>query len=55
MDMSSAVEVNKDNFRPTNDCHIIFQADILKTPFCDQQFDIVIFLGVIQNTPIRKI
>ena len=50
MDMSSAVEANKDNF-PPNDHHIIVQADILKMPFADQQFDIIICLGVIQHTP----
>ena len=50
MDMSSAVEANKDNFSP-NDRHIIVQADILKMPFADQQFDIIICLGVIQHTP----
>ena len=50
MDMSSAVEANKDN-SPPNDRHLIVQADILQIPFAEQQFDIVICLGVIQHTP----
>ena len=49
-DLSSAVEVNKDNF-PITDQHLVIQADINDMPFRDGSFDVVICLGVIQHTP----
>ena len=48
--LSVAVEVNKDNIgQKENYC--VFQADILKMPFRDNSFDVVMCLGVIQHTP----
>jgi 2-polyprenyl-3-methyl-5-hydroxy-6-metoxy-1,4-benzoquinol methylase len=49
-DISSAVEVNKENF-PVTDTHIVIQADINDMPYADESFDLVICLGVIQHTP----
>jgi 2-polyprenyl-3-methyl-5-hydroxy-6-metoxy-1,4-benzoquinol methylase len=49
VDMSSAVDANQENF-PQNENHIIAQADICKLPFKEEQFDLVICLGVIQHT-----
>ena len=49
-DLSSAVEVNQENF-PQNDQHLIIQADINDMPFADESFDVVFCLGVIQHTP----
>ena len=49
-DISSAVEVNQENF-PCNDDHLIIQADINDMPFEDNIFDVVICIGVIQHTP----
>ncbi len=49
-DLSSAVEVNQENF-PQNQNHLVIQADINDMPFADESFDVVICLGVIQHTP----
>jgi len=49
IDMSNAVEANQENF-PQNEHHVIAQADICKLPFIEEQFDIVLCLGVIQHT-----
>lgn len=49
-DLSSAVEVNQENF-PQNDKHLVIQADINDMPFADESFDVVVCLGVIQHTP----
>lgn len=49
-DLSSAVEVNKENF-PLTDKHVIIQADINDMPYADETFDVVICMGVIQHTP----
>lgn len=49
-DMSSAVEVNLENF-PASDHHLVIQADINNMPYADESFDLVICLGVIQHTP----
>ena len=49
-DLSSAVEVNQENF-PQNENHMVIQADINDMPFADETFDVVICLGVIQHTP----
>lgn len=49
-DISSAVEVNKENF-PLTDKHIVVQADINDMPFEDESFDVVVCMGVIQHTP----
>ena len=49
-DLSSAVEVNAENFPITNN-HVIIQADINDMPYPDDSFDVVICLGVIQHTP----
>jgi SAM-dependent methyltransferase len=48
-DLSSAVEVNAENF-PVTDKHLIIQADINDMPFADESFDVVICMGVIQHT-----
>jgi SAM-dependent methyltransferase len=50
IDLSEAVEANQDNF-PQNGRHRIAQADIWSLPFDEQQFDVVLCLGVIQHTP----
>ena len=50
VDLSLAVEVNKDNF-PISDHHRIIQADVLSLPFRSETFDVVFCLGVIQHTP----
>lgn len=49
-DLSSAVEVNQENF-PQNEHHMVIQADINDMPFEDESFDVVVCLGVIQHTP----
>lgn len=49
-DLSDAVDANVQNF-PLNEKHQIFQGDINKIPFEENQFDVVICLGVIQHTP----
>lgn len=49
-DLSSAVEPNQINC-PQDDRHRVVQADILKLPFRDESYDVVICLGVIQHTP----
>jgi 2-polyprenyl-3-methyl-5-hydroxy-6-metoxy-1,4-benzoquinol methylase len=50
VDLSDAVDANQQSC-PQNECHRILQADILKLPFAEKQFDIVLCLGVIQHTP----
>ena len=50
VDLSTAVEVNADNF-PITENHLVMQADIMNLPFIHNQFDIVICLGVLQHTP----
>lgn len=49
-DLSSAVEVNAENF-PLSADHLIIQADINDMPYRDETFDVVICMGVIQHTP----
>ena len=49
-DLSSAVEVNQENF-PQSNTHLVIQADINDMPFQDETFDVVLCLGVIQHTP----
>lgn len=49
-DLSDAVDANVVN-TPINDTHRIFQGDITKIPFKEQQYDFVVCLGVIQHTP----
>lgn len=49
IDLSEAVEANQENF-PQDDNHRIAQADILKLPFAERSFDVVMCLGVIQHT-----
>lgn len=49
-DMSSAVEVNAENF-PITEKHTVIQADINDMPYADNTFDVVVCLGVIQHTP----
>ncbi len=48
-DLSIAVEPNQINF-PQSDRHRIIQCDINHLPFREQQYDVVICLGVIQHT-----
>jgi len=50
VDLSSAVEANQENF-PQDERHRIIQADVLRLPFLQGQYDIVFCLGVIQHTP----
>lgn len=50
VDLSSAVDANRLNF-PITDRHRIAQADILSLPFREQQYDLVVCLGVVQHTP----
>jgi len=49
IDMSNAVEANQKNF-PQDNHHIVAQADICNLPFVNEQFDVVICLGVVQHT-----
>lgn len=48
-DLSSAVEPNQLNF-PQSDRHRIIQCDINRLPFQNEQYDIVLCLGVVQHT-----
>lgn len=50
IDLSEAVVANQDNF-PQDANHRIAQSDILRLPFTEKKFDVVICLGVIQHTP----
>jgi len=50
VDLSNAVDVNKLNF-PVSESHQVIQADVMKLPFENQTFDLVLCLGVIQHTP----
>jgi len=50
IDLSDAVEANRDNF-PPGEMHRIAQADIVALPFAPRQFDVVACIGVIQHTP----
>ncbi len=50
VDLSSAVEVNQENF-PQSAKHSVIQADINDLPFENSTFDVVVCLGVIQHTP----
>ena len=49
IDLSDAVEVNKENF-PGTQTHRVAQADILRLPFQPSKFDVVLCIGVIQHT-----
>jgi SAM-dependent methyltransferase len=50
IDLSDACEANAVNF-PPNDRHRIAQADIMRLPFSERQYDVVLCLGVLQHTP----
>lgn len=50
VDLTEAVVANQLNF-PQGEYHRLIQADITKLPFREQQFDIVLCLGVLQHTP----
>lgn len=50
IDLSSAVDANVENC-PISPWHQVAQADILRLPLRPRQFDVVICLGVIQQTP----
>jgi len=50
VDLSSAVEANQQNFRQ-GERHRIIQADALRLPFAQKQYDLVFCLGVVQHTP----
>ncbi len=50
IDLSSAVDANAITF-PPGGFHRIAQADIMRMPFDDRCFDLVLCLGVIQHTP----
>ncbi len=50
VDLSNAVDANARQF-PISRQHRVAQADIMKLPFADQTFDVVLCLGVIQHTP----
>jgi len=49
-DLSDAVDANIIN-TPINDTHRVFQGNINEIPFENQQYDIVVCMGVIQHTP----
>ncbi len=49
IDLSSAVDTNAKLF-PVSHKHIVAQADILDLPFVEEQFDVVLCLGVLQHT-----
>ncbi len=50
VDLSCAVEANQQTC-PQSDHHRVLQADALRLPFADGQYDVVFCLGVIQHTP----
>jgi 2-polyprenyl-3-methyl-5-hydroxy-6-metoxy-1,4-benzoquinol methylase len=50
MDLSTAVDANIQNFPITNS-HSVIQADLTQIPFEENNFDLVVCLGVIQHTP----
>lgn len=50
IDLSAAVEVNKENIGPAQNYQIA-QASVYDLPYPDNLFDIVVCLGVIQHTP----
>jgi SAM-dependent methyltransferase len=50
VDLSNAVDANRLNF-PISESHQIIQGDVMKLPFADQSFELVLCLGVIQHTP----
>lgn len=50
VDISTAVEANIKNCHTFNN-YFVSQADIMQLPFREEQFDIVICIGVIQHTP----
>jgi 2-polyprenyl-3-methyl-5-hydroxy-6-metoxy-1,4-benzoquinol methylase len=50
VDLSSAVEANRDNC-PISERHQIIQADLTGLPFEEEQFDVVLCVGVLQHTP----
>jgi SAM-dependent methyltransferase len=50
IDLSDAVDANRDNF-PPGPRHQIAQADIAALPFRPAAFDMVFCLGVVQHTP----
>ena len=49
-DLSSAVEVNAENF-PVSNKHQVIQGDINDMPFADESFDFVICSHVIEHVP----
>ena len=50
IDLSSAVEANKNNIGPANN-YTIAQADLRSPPYAPESFDLVLCLGVLQHTP----
>jgi SAM-dependent methyltransferase len=50
VDLSNAVDANRVNF-PISESHQIIQGDVMKLPFADHSFELVLCLGVIQHTP----
>ena len=54
IDFSNAVEANQENF-PISERHTLIQCDINNNPFKNNQFDIVMALGVVQHTPNPEI
>ena len=50
LDISDAAHTTFENTRHLPNCHVV-QADLMQTPFADDQFDFIIADGVLHHTP----